>query len=893
MKQDDQRGCNLAGWAAVVSLILGAGVLAGHAAAADAIVLVDEQHPPCPIVVEPDISRPVRQAVRDLARYLGQIAGQPFAVQTYTGVLPDRAIVIGPIDFQPPDDLGRTGYILTVRDGRLHIAGASERGLIHGIYGLLEDHLGCRWWTHDEELVPSRPDIRLAIHDVQRPAFISHDLYNREAMVAWGKMRTSPNGKDLFTGSHTLCPMLRPYASDRPDFLPMDKNGKRAFNNLHMNYTAPGMADALATELEKLIVERKGNVEDWVYFAGMGDWYGGMDQSPESKAIYETETWVDPDGRTKPGYIAPLIMLMNEVGEKLEQKYPEVQVGTFAYMSLEAPPAHVRPRENVVIRVPRLRHATVRSVLESPKNKSFLRNLERWCAIAPGRVHVWEYGASFKNFLVPFPCLYAMAQNIRLYHELGVAGVMIQGNYTSTGGDLVALKNYVWRKLLWNPTLDPEALVREFCDGYYGPAASHVFEYVQTLEQSVRDDTPSDADEFASPRSYLDDALVAELRRIIERAVAATDPDDGPYRRRVMEVRASLEALELWRKPPADNPFAERDGKLIRTDMDAYTWPRAVDLIQHLRGAGSGEWSGARAYQLTFLTWHGGPIATLTSGEATLKVAPGLAGKVGPLTVGDRVLSPASYVYVNSGKLRVGFMDEGGERREASFVGEAAVSRWGGRAKHDVRVQIEAVDGGAFRFREWARQSQDVASDGRFAQTGARVETTYHVGKDLGQVVVAARQGNRWGAVDLQPLVEADPPAKADSPWPELLIEQATGLRLYHDGIELTDELAPIPADDGVPDDGAFPRWKLAYDRKSGEMKVTLYASVIDVTTNEDRLCLDRTLAVRLVQRPSPVAGRAAVGAVSTVRGAEDQNGASSAPQAGPPRDELPAVEAD
>ena len=126
------------------------------------------------------------------------------------------------------------------------------------------------------------------------------------------------------------------------------------------------------------------------------------------------------------------------------------------------------------------------SIEESEVNKPFQRNLEQWLKIAPGRVYVWEYGANFNNFMMPFPCLRSIAANLKYYHRVGVQGVMIQGNYVSTGSDMVALKNYVWRKLLWDPSLDVDTLAGEFCQGYYGPASDEVIQYVNALEDSVR-----------------------------------------------------------------------------------------------------------------------------------------------------------------------------------------------------------------------------------------------------------------------------------------------------------------------------------------------------------------------------------------------------------------------
>jgi hypothetical protein len=49
-------------------------------------------------------------------------------------------------------------------------------------------------------------------------------------------------------------------------------------------------------------------------------------------------------------------MMINKAAEILEAKYPGIQVGTLAYMSLEAPPAKTVPRDNVIVYVPRLRH---------------------------------------------------------------------------------------------------------------------------------------------------------------------------------------------------------------------------------------------------------------------------------------------------------------------------------------------------------------------------------------------------------------------------------------------------------------------------------------------------------------------------------------------------------
>jgi len=346
------------------------------------LVLVEEGKDPCPILIPKDSNKRTQEAAQELARYLGQMSGAKFAVETAPDPLPDRAILVGRFEQPSHDEVGSDGFVIRTEGQHLRITGWSSPGTLYGVYGFLEDVLGCRWWTHTEEHVPQKATIKVGDLNITcKPPFTLHNVYNREAQSKQNnfvnKARTT--GHEWFTGSHSLYPLLREYAKDHPEIYPMAKDGKRKANNLHFCYIAPGIPEALAEALGKQVEKRKGNVADMIYFAGMGDWYGGMCQCPECKKIYEEEVWTDPDGRKKPGYTASLLRMMNRTGEILNEKYPGIRLGTFAYMSLEAPPAKMAPAQNVTIRVPRLRHCTVHSAGACKKNASYLRNLERWC----------------------------------------------------------------------------------------------------------------------------------------------------------------------------------------------------------------------------------------------------------------------------------------------------------------------------------------------------------------------------------------------------------------------------------------------------------------------------------------------------------------------------------
>jgi hypothetical protein len=657
---------------------------------------------------------------------------------------------------------------------------------------------------------------------VVRPVFALHDLYNIEAQTGLNRFHYKIRSRSRleFTGNHTLCPLLKPYAEKHPEFLPMNEKGERVYNDIHMNYTAPGMAEALAEALGKEVEARKGNLTNFIYFAGMGDWYGGMDLSPESKRIYEEEAWTTPDGTRIPGYTAPLLRMINRTAELLEKKHPGIRIGTFAYMTFEAPPAKTVPRDNVYIWMPRLRHATVLSMTESDRNRPFHHCLKRWLEIAPGRVFIWEYGANYVHFLLPFPCLRSIADNLKLYHRLGVRGVMIQGNYVSTGGDLVVLKNYVWSKLLWNPSLDTDRLIREFCEGYYGPAANEMIEYVDTLENAVRKPSLIHAHEFDEPRqTYLTDDLIKQLRVILERALRRTKGDDAdPHYRRVREAMAGIEAALLWNV----GPLVESDGTLIRADLNEYTYPRALALADYCRGANPTEWGQGRKSRLALLAAHGGPLSVLTRDALQVKVAPVANGRIWSVTLGGKKALGPSYEELDCPSLT---FEPTGTNTATRFEmrAELGIGNWSHETKQLARKTVEMLGDGTIEVRGHARK---VIAGDAFQTIAAKVVTEYEVGNDPGQVRIETQtKDGSWQEAAVSALTAEIERADCAQLRVSRPAESVTALDAYR---------GPRPV--GV---------KIVYDAKAGVVKTIVELPPVPAPTDGEGQYLHRQIAVR------------------------------------------------
>src|SRR5207247_1764013 len=79
--------------------------------------------------------------------------------------------------------LGLDGFVLRSDAKRLIIAGGRPRGTLNGVYALLEEKLGGRWFTPELEVVPRLDRLRLAeLNERVVPALDNRDVYWREMM---------------------------------------------------------------------------------------------------------------------------------------------------------------------------------------------------------------------------------------------------------------------------------------------------------------------------------------------------------------------------------------------------------------------------------------------------------------------------------------------------------------------------------------------------------------------------------------------------------------------------------------------------------------------------------------------------------------------------------------
>ncbi len=183
---------------------------------------------------------------------------------------------------------------------------------------------------------------------------------------------------------------------------------------------------------------------------------------------------------------ASMLTLVNAVADAVAAEFPEVMVTTAAYLETVRPPATLRPRPNVLIRLCNDLCAWPHPFTPVRKFAPLVEIVNRWKAIG-SKFFIWDYSGNFNHYAAPMPNLDVVADNIRFWIESGAFGVMLQGPYQSDGSERDLLRCWVLAQLLWDQNRDLDTLVADFITGYYGAAAPEMLEYEAILAATGRE----------------------------------------------------------------------------------------------------------------------------------------------------------------------------------------------------------------------------------------------------------------------------------------------------------------------------------------------------------------------------------------------------------------------
>jgi hypothetical protein len=485
------------------------------------------------IVVSAKADTSTRAVAEDMAAILAEITGAAFPVVTDIEEPSANEIVVGHDNSRlaglqlagMTETFATDEYEIRTVGQRLVIAGGPPRGSINGMYGFLQDHLGCRWFTPAASRIPKDPDLTIGrILDRQKSAFlwreISSPSYWDTTWAARNRYHTNGAGHSsgmvadmdprLYSsrgscGGHGLTYVPESLFAEHPEYY-AEIDGKRELNK-DINQRAycvtnPGFVKWAAEWCkDKLRGAAKGRsgyppatdlgiVDNWLYC-----------QCASCKASFERIG----KGDLQVGLAGTYHEFYNRVAEEIAKDIPEFTLDFIAYHFTGVPSGiKLHPKIQVTWCPMGACQAHSFDGCDANRDINWLGALDQWLEQTKN-LRIWYYHYQSAAWM-PHMNLFATQPNFKAFQRRGVTGIMQQGIdfyqrthaafdgdkqgnainakycYLTTPQNLGHLNTYISVQLAWNPDYDVKKGITEFCQGYYGAAAREMEQIVYLLE---------------------------------------------------------------------------------------------------------------------------------------------------------------------------------------------------------------------------------------------------------------------------------------------------------------------------------------------------------------------------------------------------------------------------
>ena len=259
-----------------------------------------------------------------------------------------------------------------------------------------------------------------------------------------------------------------------------------------------------------------------------------------------------------------LIHFVNDIAKD----FPDKTISTLAYQYTRKPPK-TKPLENVLITLCSIE--CDRSIPIDEGCKDFSSDLKGWSSLTDN-IRIWDYTTQFTNFLAPFPNWGTIRPNINLFVQNNAKWIFEQ--HSRNDSELFELRSYVMAKLLWDPSLNFNTLIKDFNDKYYGDGGKYITEYISKIQSQIDNtsfflflygDPSQGFDSFLSPQN------LSNYDKLFNKALSKVDYNSN-YFKRILRSKISIDyaILELYRKNFSDLyklTFYENSLKTINPEL--------------------------------------------------------------------------------------------------------------------------------------------------------------------------------------------------------------------------------------------------------------------------------------------------------------------------------------
>lgn len=410
-----------------------------------------------------------RRAAELLQRFVMETSGARLPIVDRPKANARNLIVLG----EPAKGAKLDGYEIDCTDARLSIRTAGGKGVIYGTADVLEKYLGVNYLAYNYYTLNKTNSISVpSVHYASTPAFSYRQTqsYGSADPVFYDWFRLKEPG-EVFAANlwvHTFDRIMPSgeFGKSHPEYYSFINGERRPGNHSQWCLTNPDIFEIVAHRVDSIF---KANPGKNTISISQNDGNDTYCQCPECSKVNEYE------GSPSGAYIQFL--------NKLAERFPDKQFSTLAYLFTMHPPKHVRPLPNVNIMLCDIDCKREVPLTDNESGRDFVKALEGWAAIS-NNIFIWDYGINFDNVVEPFPNFYVLKKNIELFKKNHATMLFEQTNST-VGTDFCEMRTYMVGKLMWNPTLDADSLMRHFMHEYYGKADTYLYRYQQLLHGAL------------------------------------------------------------------------------------------------------------------------------------------------------------------------------------------------------------------------------------------------------------------------------------------------------------------------------------------------------------------------------------------------------------------------
>lgn len=460
-------------------------------------------------------------AAKELAKFLKKSTAADFAISTEEG---EKNIFLG--KHRLPGN-PRDTFSISFQNNDIYLDGSGKYGCLNAAYEFLEA-IGIRFFTpYNEMLIPEKNTLSIPttpitgeysfrvrssqtfFHRNNKENAALYHYRNRQNMLLAEFPGIENIEFEYKPSTHTLSYYIHPgvefegdmerqgrfarqlswieeknYFKVHPEWFPMNEKGER-YTHGQLCFSNHELRQELtknAMEQLKREMERTGR-DDGVFSMTMNDIvYAEFCCCPKCRELGKKY-----NQKGAGAFYEYLVEFCNE----MKQRYPNVTVTSFAYLSsLAAPEGLALPDNLVVIFAPI--YSNYISPLEEEKDQNTLKIVDGWKKLIK-RIWYWYYPLPYKEggkylFMPPISNIRRICMDMAKIHELGLEGTYVE--HDSGSNDLTGffeLQSYLLLRLYRNVGDNVEKIIEEFTDFYYGKAASLFRTYLSEVEKGCQE----------------------------------------------------------------------------------------------------------------------------------------------------------------------------------------------------------------------------------------------------------------------------------------------------------------------------------------------------------------------------------------------------------------------